>query len=303
MSQMIDLMEKFSLPDGCFSQSRLKEVHFFKSCHPIARMPFVYDPGICITAQGTKIGYLGDQVFRYDPNNYLVVSVTIPFECETIASPEQPMLGIYITIDMPQLHDLIDRLGRQGEIETETAEALPRAIGPATMDEDMIAATIRLLKALHFDRDTQILGPGLVREILFRALCGTQAPVLYALARHNGAFSQVARALALMQTNCARKFVVDALAQEARMSVSAFHRAFKAVTSESPMQYLKKIRLTRARDLMLQDNMKAYLAADQVGYESVSQFSREFKRYFGMSPADMKRAVRSNWSQPHLTIR
>jgi AraC-like DNA-binding protein len=96
-----------------------------------------------------------------------------------------------------------------------------------------------------------------------------------------------------MQTDYAGKIDVEHLANKARMSASAFHRAFKEITSDSPMQYLKKIRLTKARDLMVQEKMKAYLAADQVGYESSSQFSREFKRYFGQSPADMMRELRA----------
>jgi len=160
------------------------------------------------------------------------------------------------------------------------------------MDEDMADATMRLIKCLQSEAESQILGPGLVREILYRALFGTQAQVLYSLAMHSGAFSQVARALKLMQNDYAEKLDVERLASMARMSPSAFHRAFKEITSDSPMQYLKKVRLTKARDLIVQENIKAYIAADQVGYESPSQFSREFKRYFGQSPAEMMREQR-----------
>lgn len=154
-------------------------------------------------------------------------------------------------------------------------------------------ATARLVQCLRSASEAQILGPGIVREILYRALCGTQAPVLYALALHSGTFSQVARVLKVMQSDYAEKMDVEQLAQTAHLSVSAFHRAFKEITSDSPLQYLKKIRLTKARDLMLQESVKANIAADQVGYESASQFSREFKRYFGQSPAEMMRAARS----------
>jgi transcriptional regulator GlxA family with amidase domain len=113
--------------------------------------------------------------------------------------------------------------------------------------------------------------------------------VLYSLAMHSGAFSQVERVLKIMQSGYAGKFEVEQMANTARMSASAFYRAFKVITSDSPLQYLKKIRLTKARDLMVQENMKAYLAADEVGYESPSQFSHEFKRYFGQSSAEMMR--------------
>ncbi len=233
------------------------------------------------------------QVFQYDANNYLVTSVTMPFECETFASPEEPLLGLYINVDMAQLHDLIGRLDLQIEISNASEKGLPYGIGPAVMDEDMADATNRLLKCLRSETESQILGPGLVREILYRALCGTQAPVLYSLAMHSGSFSQVARSLKIMQNNYSEKLDVEQLASTARMSASAFHRAFKEITSDSPMQYLKKIRLTKAKDFIVQESMKAYIAADKVGYESSSQFSREFKRYFGQSPADMMRELRA----------
>jgi AraC-like DNA-binding protein len=222
-----------------------------------------------------------------------VTSVTMPFECETFGSPEEPLRGLFIDIDMPQLHDLIGRLGLQAEIGGAGERGLPRGIGPAVMDKDMADATARLVKCLQSEAEAQILGPGLVREILYRALCGTQAPVLYSLAMHGGTFSQVAHALKVMQSDYAGKLDVEQLAGTARMSASAFHRAFKEITSDSPMQYLKKIRLNKAKDFMVQESMKAYIAADKVGYESSSQFNREFKRYFGQTPAEMVRELRA----------
>lgn len=292
MSQMVELLKNFpDFDDGPF-ESRLKGVRFFKETKHVPRKPMVYDPGICIVAQGHKIGYLGDQTFRYDANHYLVTSVTMPIECEVFASPEQPLQGMIIDIDMPQLHDLIIRLGLQSDIRVTSEKGLPRGIGPAVMDEDMADATTRLVKCLQSEAEAQILGHGLVREVHYRALCGTQAPILYSLAMHGSAFSQVAHALKILQNNYAEKIDVEQLANTACMSASAFHRAFKEITSDSPIQFLKKIRLTKARDLMLQEGMKAYIAADQVGYESSSQFSREFKRYFGQNPSDMVREIR-----------
>jgi AraC-like DNA-binding protein len=289
---MVDLLESFPITDGGSSESWLKGVRFFKSTRAIPRKPVVYDPGICIVAQGHKIGYQGDQVFQYDANNYLVISVTMPFECETFANPEDPLLGLFIDIDMSQLHDLIGRIGLRPEIGNAGEKGLPRGVGPAVLDEDTADAVNRLLKCLQSEAESQILGSGLVREILYRALCGTQAPVLYSLAMHSGTFSQVAHALKVMQSDYAAKLDVEQLASTARMSASAFHRAFKEITSDSPMQYLKKVRLTKAKNLIVQENMKAYIAADKVGYESSSQFSREFKRYFGQSPAELVRELR-----------
>jgi AraC-like DNA-binding protein len=292
MANLTELLENFpEIADGAY-ESRLKEVLFFQETRHIPRRPMVYDPGICIVAQGHKIGYLSGRKFRYDANNYLVTSVTMPFDCTTYASPEEPLRGLYIYIDMAQLHDLVGRMGLQDPGGNGSKNVLPHGIGPAVMDKDMADATTRLVKCLQSETEAQILGPGLVREIMYRALCGTQAPVLYALARHSGAFSQVAHALKIMQNDYSAKLDVEQLANTAHMSTSAFHRAFKQITSDSPIQYLKKIRLTKARDLIVQENMKAYIAADQVGYESSSQFSREFKRYFGQSPVEIMRELR-----------
>lgn len=291
---MISILKHFpALNNNGASESRLKGVRFFKETQHIPRKPMLYAPGICIVVQGYKIGYLGGRTFRYDANNYLITMVTMPFECETFASPDDPLLGLYIDIDMAQLHDLIGQIGLQTENGYAGEKTLPQGIGPAIMDEDMADSTNRLIKALQSDTDAKILGPGLVREILFRALCGTQAPVLYSLAMYSGTFSQVARALKTIQSDYANKLDVDQLARTANMSSSAFYRAFKEITSDSPMQYLKKIRLSKARDLIVQENMKTYIAADMVGYESPSQFSREFKRYFSQSPAEMMRELRA----------
>jgi len=292
MSNMAELLQSFPTINDGASESRLNGVLLFKETKYIPRKPMVYNPGICIVVQGHKIGYLGSQKFRYDANHYLVTSVTMPFECETFASPEEPLRGLYIDIDMGQLRDLIGRIDLKTEISNVHDRTLPRGIGPAIMDEDMLNATMRLVKCLQSEREAQILGSGIVREIVYRVLCGTQAPVIYSLAMHNGTFSQVARVLKIMQSDYAENLDVEELANMAHLSVSAFHRAFKEITSDSPMQYLKKIRLTKARDLMLQESMKAYIAADKVGYESSSQFSREFKRYFGQSPAEMMREMR-----------
>lgn len=292
MIHIAELVNNFPEIENGLYESRLKGVRLFKNTRPMPRKPMVYDPGICIVLQGYKIGYLGDRRFRYDANSYLVTSVTMPFECEIFASIEDPLLGLFIDIDMGQLHDLIGRIPLPAEIRNNNEKMLPRGIGPALMDKEMLDAINRLIKALKSETESQILGPGLVREVLYRALCGSQAPVLYSLALYSGSFSNVAQILKIMQSDYAKKLDVEQLARTAHMSTSAFHRAFKEITSDSPMQYLKKIRLTKARDLMVQENMKAYLAADKVGYESSSQFSREFKRYFGQSPVEMIRELR-----------
>ncbi|WP_028585577.1 AraC family transcriptional regulator [Desulfogranum mediterraneum] len=291
MFGMIGLLEQFCLQE-LFTESRLKGVRFFKSCNHIPRTPLIYDSGIFIVAQGRKIGYLGDRTFQYDANNYLVASVPIPFQCETFTSGSAPFLGLYIDIEMVILHELIGLVGQHSGGESAKPSEIPKGVGPAMLDEEMYDAVCRLLKSLQSETEARILAPGCVKEILYRALCGTQAPSLYALAMHNGNFARVSNTLRLIHSDYSAKLEVEQLARLANMSLSTFHRTFKEVTSESPGRYLKKVRLTKARDLIQHEKMKVYIAADKVGYESVSQFSREFKRYFGQSPAQMMRAFR-----------
>ncbi len=233
MASLAKLLEQFDLREG-FSGSKLPGVHFFKSQHHIPRAPLIYDPGICIVAQGSKVGYLGNRAFPYDPDNYLVVSVTMPFECETFATPEHPLLGLYIDINMAILHELIVLTDQDSHFIAAKESLVPTGIGPAPLETGMADAVVRLVKTLQSETETKILGPGLIREILFRVLSGKQAPLLYALAAHNGHFARVARALKLIQNDYAANLDVDRLAQQAHMSPSAFHRAFKEVHPTHP---------------------------------------------------------------------
>lgn len=292
MSELTDLIESFNPSEADVTETGLNGVRLFKESKPFARRPLLYNPGICIVASGHKMAYLGEQAFRYDEDNYLVASVTMPFKCESYPAEDKPLLGVFIDIDMPQLRDLITQMDLQAQLSGLSEKNFALGIGPSVMGQDMKDTLKKLLRALKSEQETKILAPGLVREIYYRALCGSQAPMLYSLAMGSSSFSQVARVIGIMQEEYAKKLDVGQLADQANMSVSAFHKAFKEVTSESPLQYLKKIRLSMARDLIIQKQMKAYLAADEVGYESPSQFSREFKRYYGHSPAEMMREMR-----------
>ncbi len=292
MSDLVKLLEELAVKDGGAVESLYKGVRFFKETEPVRVRPMIYNPGICIVASGYKMAHIGGMSFRYDADNYLVTSVAMPFESESYPSEEDPLLGLYIDIDMAQLNDLINQMNLQSKIAKLDEKDFPLGIGPSVMSEDMKDAIIKLLKVIRSETEAKILAPGLVREIYYRVLCGSQAPVLYSLARGSNSFSQVARVISMMEGSYSRKFDVQQLADSANMSVSAFHKAFKEITADSPLQYLKKIRLSRAKDLIIQEKMKAYIAADKVGYDSPSQFSREFKRYFGQSPADVIREVR-----------
>lgn len=246
------------------------------------RTQVIYDPCVVIVFQGHKVGHLGNRSFRYDPDNYLLMTVPLPFECETFASPEQPLVGLSIRVDSQILQDLLMDMG------DDLASGKPRAdaagVNSVPLTETMLCAAERLLDAMDSPRDARVLGPGIVREIIYHVLCGDCGALLQALVNRHTHFSQIARALRHIQQHYADSLSVEQLAMTVNMSVSAFHHNFKAVTNTSPLQYLKSYRLHKARLLMLHDGLKAGAAAMRVGYESPSQFSREFKRYFGVTP-------------------
>lgn len=279
--KLVELLGALATKEG-FSPSNLASVQFVRANKPFPRMPVVYEPSIVIVGQGKKIGYLGDRVYTYDPLNYLVLSVPLPFECETQCTPEEPYLAVSIKVDPVTVGELLI------EMDDDSAYDRSEAAGICStpLTDEMIGATVRLLECLESPLDSRILGPHNVREIIYRALYGEQGGALRALAIRHSRFSQIARVLRKIHTEFDRELDMGALAGEAGMSVSAFHHNFKAVTSSSPLQYLKNIRLHKARMLMARDGLNAGAAAGRVGYESASQFSREFKRLFGSTPAD-----------------
>jgi len=240
----------------------------------------LYDPGIVILCQGRKRGYLGDDVYVYDAQHYLVVSVPVPFTMETDASEAQPMLAVYMRLDLQMASELILQMDEA----LGPSDAQPKGMYASPMDDLLRASTLRFLEAMSSPGEAQILGPSLVREIYYRILTGEQGGSMRAALNRQGHFGKVTRAIRKIHSCYQERLDVVSLAQEASMSVPNFHLHFRSVTDSSPMQYLKSTRLHQARLLMLRNAMTASTAAFNVGYESASQFSREFKRFFGRTP-------------------
>ena len=284
-NRLAGMVAEFATSEG-FTQSKLEAVRFMRSNRSHPRSSVVYEPSIVIIAQGRKRGYLGGQVYTYDALNYLVLSVPLPFECETEGSIEEPLLGISVRVDAAMVAELLLELDDHN-----TAKA--QGIGVTPLSDDLLCAAERLLECLKSDADCRILGPSIVREIIYRVLLGEQGDALRALVSHHTNFSSIARSLKRIHQDYSKSLDVELLASEAGMSVSAFHHNFKVVTATAPIQYIKTIRLHKARMMMVHDGLKANLAASQVGYESASQFSREFKRLFGKSPAEETARMRA----------
>ncbi len=286
--RMTTLLSSLAIRNG-IHPTILSGVQLMRVSQSLPRMPVLYEPSIVIVGQGRKRGYLGDQVYTYDAHNYLVLSVPLPFECETEASPDRPMLAVSIRVDLAVLAELLMRMDGGHSSHTPT---MPQGIYSTQLDARLSETTVRLLECLGDPGEARILGPQIVREITYRVLCGQQGGALRAAAALHSRFGQVNRALQRIHAEYAREWSVEELAGTAGMSPSAFHQNFKAVTSTSPLQYLKTIRLHKARMLMVYEGLRAGVAAERVGYESSSQFSREFKRLFGMSPVDEIEGIR-----------
>jgi AraC-like DNA-binding protein len=280
--RMVKLLESLATSE-VYTPSLLEGVVFIRMNKPNPRTPVTYDPSIIIVAQGQKKGYQGDQVFTYNAYNYLVLSVPLPFECETEeASPEKPLLAVSVKVDTSTLVELLMAIDENSGL----SRPVPRGFYATPLTDELVSAVVRLLECLRSPIESRILGPQIIREIIYRVLYGQLGGALRALAARHSSFSQIARTLNQINMKYPNQITIESLAREAHMSVSTFHHNFKAVTAVSPLQYLKSVRLHKARILMIHDGLNASTAADRVGYQSASQFSREFKRFFGNSPLD-----------------
>ncbi|WP_206860485.1 AraC family transcriptional regulator [Lysobacter changpingensis] len=282
-------------PDEGYNLTALPSLRLLRSNRPLARTPVLYDPGIVIVCQGRKRGYFGQRTFVYDANQYLAVSVPVPFTMETDATEQEPLLALYLHLEFPLAAELalsIDRHGRRAN------EAEPRSMMSSPMDDAMHLSVLRLLQSLADPVEAGILGPQLLREVYYRILTGPQGPNLRAALAMEGRFGNIARALQRIHAAYDQPLSVAQLAAEAGMSAPSFHSHFKAVTCTSPMQYLKSTRLHQARLLMTQEGMTAAAACHAVGFESTSQFNREFKRLFGLTPAREARRMRESFAMP-----
>lgn len=288
-SKIVERLYQLAPLEG-YTQSLLDGVRFMRSNRPLNNTPVLYEPSIVIICQGRKLGYLGDEVYIYDAHHYLVLSVPLPFTSETQASEAEPMLGIALRLDAAVIAELVTMLEASGG---HTREA-PRGMLSTPMGKPLAEATLRLLDALSTPTDACILAPSIAREICYRVLTGEQGGSVRAALSHYGQFGKVAKALSRIHTHYADPLEVASLASEAGMSAPAFHVHFKAVTQTSPIQYIKSTRLHHTRLLMIRDGLTAAAAASRVGYESPSQFSREFKRFFGRPPAAEVRTMRAS---------
>lgn len=263
--------------------SRLDGVSLLRQDSDSPPTPVLHEASVVIVAQGCQRGYLGEQVLSVDPGHCLVVATPMQFECDTSLQQDEHLLALVIRID-PSLVDQLLRL--MDDPPQHKTSGKPQGMLLCPMTPALQDAAQRLLHSLQQEQESRVLGPGIVREILYRILLADAGQTLRALFARHGRLRQIQRSIEHIHRHYALPLSVALLAELAGMSSSAFHESFKAVTGYAPIQYLKNTRLHQARHLLLQDGHNISQAAYAVGYASPSQFSREFKRLFGLPPRE-----------------
>ncbi len=250
----------------------------------------VFEPCVAVIVQGSKHVLLGDETVVYGEDRYLIVSMDLPAKTAMMqASPERPYLAVALRLDWRDISSLMLEMPAPTD---RKAEADSRAMTTGTLTLPLLDAFDRLVALLDHPADFPALAPLIQREIHYRLLAGEAGRRLRQIATVDTQSHQVARAIASLNTRFAQPLRVETLAREVGMSLTTFHHHFKSLTAMSPLQYQKQLRLTEARRLMLSERLDASTAAFRVGYESPSQFSREYRRLFGAPPsrdmADMR---------------
>jgi AraC-like DNA-binding protein len=272
-------VERHTAADGLYDTA-VPGLTLFRSSAPSDHDEVVYVPCLCVIAQGAKEVVVGGQAYRYDPAQSLLVSVDLPAATRVVeASPGQPCLAVRLGLDSAGV----------GELLADGVTAPPlgppaRGLGVTPVEPPLLGAVTRLVALLDAPHDIGVLSPLVLREITYRVLTGPQGARLRQIAAAGAPAHRIARAIGWLKDHFAEPARVEALARRVGLSPSAFHLHFKAVTGLSPLQYQKRLRLQEARRLMLGEGLDAAEAAFRVGYESPSQFGREYRRLFGAPP-------------------
>ena len=286
LQQMAALIARFATAEGV-NPTALPQVSVSRATQPSDLVHGAFEPCFCVIAQGAKRVMLGNEVYRYDRATFIVATVDLPISGQVIeATPAQPYLGVKVSIDPREVAALLV----DAPMPPAADPAPGRGLFVSRVDCDLLEAVVRLLRLLETPEDLRALAPLAMREILYRLLKGEEGGRLRHAASANSRSRRIARAVDWLKSHYVEPLRVEELASQASMSASSFHEHFRAVTAMSPLQFQKQLRLQEARRLLLSEALDAASAGHRVGYESPSQFSREYSRLFGAPPAaDMRR--------------
>lgn len=280
--QLVALLEKHTNSKGNgIHQTQLTQMEFVRESSAPTSIRDVCQPIVAIVVQGKKEVLLGEEIYPYGAAQYLVVSVDLPLSGFVVqATPDQPYLGFKLNLDSFVLCDII----AQTSLSANKKKNSVRGLFVSDTSPQLLDCAIRLTQLLDTPEDIPILAPLIIREMYYRLLSGEQGEAVRQIATSGSNMQRIASAIKLIKANFTQSLPVGKLAEQVNMSASSFYHHFKLVTSMSPLQYQKQLRLLEARRLMLAENFDATNAAYQVGYESPSQFSREYSRMFGAPP-------------------
>lgn len=279
LAELASLIDRFSSGDGMHNTA-IPGLQCIRASTIGMGLPDVYTACLCLIVQGRKQVLLEDEVYPYEPSQYLAASVDLPIVGHvTQASKATPYLGLKLDIDSHMLSELIAQMSTPPAGSDST-----RAIFVGRLEDTLADAVLRLVRLLDTPADIPMLAPLLLREVHYRMLQSQHGATFAQLAIPGSHLQKVAKVIQQIRAAVAQPIRVEELAAQASMSPSSFHHHFKQVTAMSPLQYQKRLRLTQARQMMLSENTDAATTAYRVGYESASQFSREYSRMFGAPP-------------------
>ncbi|EGQ8134097.1 AraC family transcriptional regulator [Vibrio parahaemolyticus] len=266
-------------------------LRFSRWTTPTPPTSYTHNPSICLIAQGRKRVLLGEESFIYDANHFLISSVDLPIIANIIeASEEQPYLGLIVELDLTEISQLII----DSELAFTQSKEAQKGIAVGELSESLLGAFVRLAELLDEGQNIKILAPIIKREIFYRLLMSEQGTRLHQIVTAGSHSHQIAKAIDWLKNNFVKPLSVGDLASYTGMSKSSFYTHFRSMTSMTPLQFQKKLRLSEARRLMLTENLDAMAATFKVGYESPSQFSREYSRLFGAPPSKDIKSLREN---------
>ena len=279
-----DLTKLYNMEDRQgYVETYIKDVMFFKITSNEDIMPLLYHRGFSFIGFGKKVGYIQDKKFEHNSNDFLMITSPQPIECETFTY-DDCMMGVYINLDMVRLNKINLKIGESCNFKTNKKD-IPFSVVKNKRTQEIEEVYLKLIKTLLNPIDSKILGDYILDELYYRMLTSENGEILKQLCEQDSNFSKVANIVEFIHNNLKEKISADDLSRMADMSVNNLHKIFKKAMNDTPIQYIKKIRLNKARQLLLYEKMKAIDVSYEVGYESPTQFNREFKRYFGVTPS------------------